>query len=164
MLDGALTHWKGDPGQVPAKEVKRELRSLVASPVASWERHHSALSCSAQPGEMAALQAGQQQWEMEMPSEASLLSLLSSAHRLARVAFPQLSPWDLSFLLPHFPHCSLEKEVTMCSAHLKSALLVLPWCYSGYECPCQGRDHEFDPWSGNIPLATKVQASMRHNY
>ena len=57
MLDGALTHWKGDPGQVPAKEVKRELRSLVASPVAAWEHRHSALSCSAQPGEMAALQA-----------------------------------------------------------------------------------------------------------
>ena len=46
MLDGALTHWKGDPGQVPAKEVKGELRSLVASPVATWEPRHSALSCS----------------------------------------------------------------------------------------------------------------------
>ena len=79
-------------------------------------------------------------------------------------SIPQLSPWDLSFLLPHFPYCSLWKEVAMCSAHLKSALLVLPWWYSGYECPCQGRGHEFDPWSGNIPLATKAQASMRHNY
>lgn len=116
MLDGALTHWKGDPGQVPAKEVKRELRSLVASPVASWERRHSALSCSAQPGEMAALQAGQQQWEMEMPSEASLLSLLSSAHRLASVAFPSYVLGTFLFYFPTF-HTAVWRRKSQCAVH-----------------------------------------------
>ena len=37
---------QGDPGQVPGKEVKGELRSPVISPVATRGRHGSALSYS----------------------------------------------------------------------------------------------------------------------
>jgi len=68
---------QGDPGQVPGKEVKRELRSPVMSSAATRGSHSSTFLYSAQPGERmpcglrqrdAALEAGQQ-WGMKMPSE-----------------------------------------------------------------------------------------------
>ena len=31
----------------------------------------------------------------------------------------------------------------------------LPWWYSGEESECQCRRHSLDPWSGNIPHATR---------
>ena len=39
--------------------------------------------------------------------------------------------------------------------------LGLPWWSGGWESTCQCRGHEFDPWSGKIPHATKPSD---HNY
>ena len=37
----------------------------------------------------------------------------------------------------------------------KECYLGLPWWCSGWESACQGRGHEFVPWSGKIPHAAE---------
>lgn len=136
--------WGSDPlegeilGRSLLRRSKGELRSLVASPVATWERCHSALLFSAAWERMGCAlsqkwlpcRAGQQkQWGMEMPSESSLFSLLGSTLHLAKAAFP--SSYLLvtfHFHLPAF-HTAVCRRKSRCGAPKEcsaSPSLVVP--------------------------------------
>ena len=107
MLDGALTHWKGDPGQVPAKGGQRgapvssrQLCGRMGAPPLYSLLFSTAWGNGCLAGWTAAMGDG------DAFRGISIITIKFSSSS-GQGSIPQLSRWDLSFLLPHFPYSSL---------------------------------------------------------